>query len=217
LDIHRALDEPREPGAIGRTVRYLLGIVVLAVFLQTLLAVLLPNGVGILDAALERELAWVHQRNPVASNKLSQWMEIADDWLFRRSGVEQFTSRSHGPVSKPLTNIFRRVFHGIVACVQLLTLRLGSLMLTLPLLGVLLVIAAVEGWANWYLRRLSGARETSFLYHRFKKAAKFALPALLIVYLIPPVPLDLAWVAPPFFVLAVIGLGTAVALFKKHL
>ncbi len=144
-------------------------------------------------------------------------MNSCHDWLFRRTGIERLALTTRNPLAGPLTRSARNIFQGLTTSVRLLALRLGILALLLPLLAVLLAVAAVEGWSNWYLRRLSGARESSFLYHRFKKAAKLLLVGLLVVYLVPPLALDPVWLLMPILVTVSIAFAASLSLFKKHL
>jgi len=216
-DIHRLLDERRELSSLGRALQLLVGIPIMAVVLHALVAGFLEDGVDLLANTTQAELGWIADRNPYAADRTRQWMDSSHDWLFRRSGIERFVMNGQNPVGKQFARIALRAYQGIVASVQLLTLRLGTLVTALPLIGVLIVVAVVEGVSNWYLRRQIGARESSFLYHRFKKAVKLALLALLGVYLVPPIPIDPVWVFLPFFSVTVAALAAAVSLFKKHL
>ncbi len=101
--------------------------------------------------------------------------------------------------------------------VQLLGLRMGVLLVSLPLFAVAALGGAADGVVGWYLRRTGGGRESGFLYHRAKLALWTTLFALWAVYLLPPVPVDPATIIPPFAV--AVGLLTRVAIhwFKKYL
>ena len=216
-DIHRLLDERRELSSLGRALQLLVGIPIMAVVLHALVAGFLEDGVDQLARTTQAELLWIADRNPYAADRTRQWMDSSHDWLFRRSGIEPLVMNGQNPVGKQFARVAIPAYQGIVASVQLLALRLSTLVTAMPLIGVLIVVAVVEGMSNWYLRRQNGARESSFLYHRFKKAVKLALPALLVVCLVPPVPVDPVWVFLPFFSIIVAGLAASLSFFKKHI
>jgi integrating conjugative element membrane protein (TIGR03747 family) len=100
---------------------------------------------------------------------------------------------------------------------QLFSMRLGVLVLALPLFALVGLGAATDGLVTWYRRRTSADRESGFIYHRAKRSLTLIVLAVCAAYLIPPVYLDPRWTVAPLVV--AVGLCTrfAVAYFKKHL
>jgi integrating conjugative element membrane protein (TIGR03747 family) len=101
--------------------------------------------------------------------------------------------------------------------VQLLGLRLGVLVVSLPLFAVAGLGGFLDGLINWYLRRTGGGRESGFIYQRAKFALWGAVFLLWACYLVLPVALDPRWLIPPFVVLFGLGVRVATAWFKKYL
>ena len=101
--------------------------------------------------------------------------------------------------------------------VQLIGLRLGVLLVSLPLFLIAGIGAAVDGAAAWYLRRTSVGRESGFIYHRAKFALWIALFSLWAVYLVPPIALDPRTLIPTFLVIFALAVRFSVSWFKKYL
>lgn len=100
---------------------------------------------------------------------------------------------------------------------QLLGVRLATLALMLPLLGLIYVVAAIDGLAQRAIRRASGGRESASLYHRAKYMQVAVAVMGVVVVLVWPAPLDWLLIGMP--------LATTIGLFarmqwmyyKKHL
>ncbi len=116
---------------------------------------------------------------------------------------------AHGHRLRDLTNL--------LLSVQLIGLRLGVLLVSLPLFLVAAVGGAVDGATAWYLRRTRVDRESGFIYHRAKFALWIAIFVLCAVYLAPPSRLDPKSVIPPFVAIFAITVRISVAYFKKYL
>lgn len=145
--------------------------------------------------------------------------------VFVWSGMDEFMRRAADPTPlSPLNETMRSFVLGnwvfletAATGLQLFSLRLGVLLLTLPLFLVTGVAAAADGLITWYLRRTGAGRESGFIYHRTKRGLALAVLALWLVYLVPPVPLDPRWVTPPFVLIFGIAVRVSVAYFKKYL
>jgi integrating conjugative element membrane protein (TIGR03747 family) len=101
--------------------------------------------------------------------------------------------------------------------VQLIGLRLGVLFASLPLILVAAIGGAIDGSANWYLRRTSVGRESGFIYHRAKFGLWISIFSLWGLYLIPPIALDPRVVIPPFIVIFTLAMRFSVSWFKKYI
>jgi hypothetical protein len=100
---------------------------------------------------------------------------------------------------------------------QLLGLRAGIMVRFLPLLALLYVVGAAEGFSQRAIRRAQAARESASLYHRAKYGQMLVLALGGAVMLIWPAPVD--WPLCPVIGAGVIGLLAAGqwAYYKKHL
>ena len=96
-------------------------------------------------------------------------------------------------------------------------MRLGVLVLAVPLFALAALGAAADGLVTWYRRRTSAGREWGFIYHRAKRSLALAVLAVWAAYLVPPVYLDPRWAVVPFVVTVGVFTRFAAAYFKKHL
>lgn len=145
--------------------------------------------------------------------------------VFGWTGLDEFMRRAanSAPLS-PLNETMRSFVLGnwvfletAATGLQLFTLRLGVLLLTLPLFLVTAVAATSDGLITWYLRRTGAGRESGFIYHRTKRGLALSLLAIWMVYLVPPVSLDPRWMVPPFLIIFGIASRITAAYFKKYL
>lgn len=109
------------------------------------------------------------------------------------------------------------LFESFYWSIQLIGLRLGVLLVSLPLFLMAAIGGAIDGGAAWYLRRTSVGRESGFIYHRAKFALWFAMFSLWALYLVPPVALDPRHVIPPFVAIFALTVRFSVSWFKKYI
>jgi integrating conjugative element membrane protein (TIGR03747 family) len=100
---------------------------------------------------------------------------------------------------------------------QLFALRLGVILLTLPLFAIVFLTAVSDGFLSWYLRRTGGERESGFIYHRAKRGLAWSIVGLWVVYLLPPIAMDPRYILPPFLLIAGIATRLQISFFKKFL
>lgn len=185
-----------------------------------------PRGVESLARALARERELVRGLADERSLTIVSSVEDAAYRLcFVWSGLDGLMSRFTDPA--PLAEseeAMRRLFlshwaflETAVYGLQLFGMRLGVLLLALPLFVLAGLGAAADGLVTWYRRRSSAGRESGFVYHRVKRVLAIALLVQWMVYLLPPVVLDLRHVLPPFLIVWALGIRLAAAYFKKHL
>lgn len=100
---------------------------------------------------------------------------------------------------------------------QLLGVRLATLALIAPLLGLVYFVATADGLTQRAIRRASGGRESASLYHRAKHLQVAAVGTGVLAVLIWPGPVDWPVVGIP--VTAVVGFLARLqwAYYKKHL
>lgn len=149
----------------------------------------------------------------------------AIDWTYRFTFQWTGLASAREPASDdaPQTAIGQRLVQASTRfidafywSVQLIGLRIGVLLASLPLFLVVGLAGAVDGAAAWYTRRTAGGRESGFIYHRAKFALWAALFVLWAVYLLPPTVLDPKIIIPPFIVFFGVTVRTAVSWFKKY-
>jgi len=145
--------------------------------------------------------------------------------LFGWTGLDEMMHRAADPTPlSPLNEVMRSFMTSMwgfletaVIGLKLYSQRLGVLMLSLPLTLVVAFAAVSDGLMAWYLRRSAAERESSFIYHRAKRGLLFAVIALWIAYLVPPVPMDPRWIIPPFVLSIGISVRITTTYFKKYI
>jgi len=159
-----------------------------------------------------------------------RWESDLYNILFVRTGLSKWTSQASGPRSPSSTGlkgihtlVHRSVEHlqvyALAAGYSALTVlvRLIVLILTLPLFGLAVFVALLDGIVQRDIRRFGAGRESGFVYHR---ARAMILPLALLpwgIYLSFPVSIHPLWILLP----SAAALGAAVritaATFKKYL
>jgi integrating conjugative element membrane protein (TIGR03747 family) len=185
-----------------------------------------PQGIGALQSVVNEETALIGELTDDASARvirnLGAWIYQA---AFVWTGLDELMRRAAAPAPMPGANEFMRGFvranwlflETAAWGLQLFALRLGVLVLAMPLFLITAIGAAADGVVPWYRRRAGAGRESGFIYHRAKRALTLAVLALWVVYLLPPVPLDPRVVMPPFLLIFRVGARLTMAYFKKYL
>jgi len=185
-----------------------------------------PRGVAALQRTVEAEWTLVSE---LADERSGTVIAATVDWTYRVSfawtGLDELVRGAvqAGPEATADDAMRRFVlstwmfWETVYWSVQLIGLRIGVLLVSLPLFIVAAVGGAADGIMGWYLRRTGGGRESGFIYHRAKFALWASVFILWAVYLVPPVPLDPRLIIPPFVLLFGIGIRVAVSWFKKYL
>ena len=204
--------------------------VFLAVFCVDIMYVVWPypggaNGIEALRSTLEYERELIFSlsddRTLGIINNIGYWLyQIIFVW----SGLDGLMRTAANPAPLDGANEMMRrfilsnwVFLETAAYgLQLFALRLGVLVLALPLFLITMLAAGIDGITTWYKRRTSADRETGFIYHRAKRAIELIILAMAVVYLIPPIPLDPRVIIPAFAVMLGLAARVQVAYFKKY-
>lgn len=146
---------------------------------------------------------------------------IAFEWTgldsFMRSAMEPTPEDGADEIARRMASGMRGLIETLYWSVQLIGLRLGVLLASVPLFLVAAIGGAADGAAAWYLRRTSVGRESGFIYHRAKFALWIAMFALWAIYLVPPVALDPKNVIPPFVAIFAVTVRLSVSWFKKYI
>lgn len=101
--------------------------------------------------------------------------------------------------------------------VQVFAVRLAVLALAAPVFVLLGLVALVDGLVQRDLRRWSGGRESSFVYHHAKKVIFPAVILAWVVYLGMPTSMHPNYVILPFAALFALAMAVAAGSFKKYL
>lgn len=202
----------------------LISLLVLIVDIFCVFVLWSPNGVWHLETVLykEVELLGLSQSdiafltNVTRSFYDTAFVSTGIDGMMRHSASLPSADKNQ-QTALDFTETLRPVIETAMVGLQLFSLRIGALILTLPFLVLITIAAIADGFVGWYLRRTGGERESGFIYHRAKRGLAWSFVLLWAIYLVPPVPMDPKYLIPPFLLTSGIAMRLHVAFFKKFL
>lgn len=102
------------------------------------------------------------------------------------------------------------------AGLQLFSIRLATLALSIPMIVLIACGAISDGLVEWYRRRTGGGRESGFIFHRAKWCAEHLILAITFVYLVLPTTAEPRILVPAFALSYGLAIRVAAASFKKY-
>jgi integrating conjugative element membrane protein (TIGR03747 family) len=183
---------------------------------------------------LEQELSYLNsdfKRSALVEEPRQFAQHCSDnfyDYAIRQTGIEKGLHWLADPGDMPPNPRFRAwLRHGyqwaadyILAALQILSLfavRLAVLVLSVPAFVLLSLIGVIDGLVQRDIRRWSGGRESSFIYHWAKKLIMPSLTLPWMLYLAMPISLHPNLIVLPFAVIFAIALTVMTSTFKKYL
>jgi integrating conjugative element membrane protein (TIGR03747 family) len=183
------------------------------------------------QAMLANELGWLseHFKSSLILQQpgqtIVQWLDFLNQWLLVKTGFTDFarqarvSSQGNGFWSW-INQLYVSIDDFVMAAVYVtftFVVRLTILVLAAPLFLVAMFTGFVDGLMRRDLRKFGAGRESSFVYHRAKRAMAPLLVAPWIVYLSLPFSLNPLFIFIPSA--AMLGVTTAVTAttFKKYL
>ncbi len=183
------------------------------------------------QAMLTSELNWLseHFKSSLMIQQpgqtIDQWLDLLNQWLLVETGFTDFakqaraSSRGTGFWSW-INQLYVSIEDFVLAAVYItftLVVRLTILALATPLFLLAMFTGFVDGLMRRDLRKFGAGRESSFVYHRAKRAVIPLLIVPWIVYLSLPFSLNPLVIFVPCA--AMLGVTTAItaATFKKYL
>lgn len=182
-------------------------------------------------AMLINELSWLSEhfkaslilQMPVQTT--TQLLEQLNQWLLIDTGFADFTRQSQ--VSSQdvgfwsgVSPLYLSVEDFVLAAVYTtftFVVRLTILLLTTPLFLLAMLTGLVDGLMRRDLRKFGAGRESSFVYHRAKRAVGPLLILPWLIYLALPFSLHPLLVLLPSAVMLGIAVAITAATFKKYL
>lgn len=182
---------------------------------------------------LHQELHYLNRdfkRSAIVDQPVRYAKRFADnfyDLTFKKTGIQSAiiwlatpTKTSSGNLRINLNRYFRMAEEYVLAAMfvtQIFAVRLAVLTLAMPAFVLLAAMGLIDGLVRRDIRRWSGGRESSFVYHWAKKALypSFILPW--IIYLAIPGSIHPNWVVLPFAVLFAVSVMVMSSTFKKYL
>ncbi len=105
---------------------------------------------------------------------------------------------------------------GVLPTVEVFSLRVISLIATVPLVAIYCVVAGVDGWVRREVRKAGAGIESARIYHFAKRSIAPLLMWLSVLYLLVPVVVDVRWVYGILGVTIPFLLGVTISRFKKY-
>ena len=187
-----------------------------------------PEGLVRLKGVLEADLAWTASLGGW-HNQLPSFAVTAANFLyevvFKLTGIHDMGSRfAVGvPLSIPDTiarNTYLANYEAIQVAmtgIQLFGVRFAVLLASLPLFGLVYVVAMADGLAQRAIRRARGGHESSTIYHRAKYFQVSLIATIAALCLLLPVSIDPRWILLPGIAVLALLAGLQWVYYKKHL
>lgn len=183
------------------------------------------------ETMLSSELGWLSEHFKVSlilqqpGRTIVQWLDFLKQWLLVETGFADFAQQarvsSQGKGSWGWINqLYVSIEDFVLAAVYVsftFVVRLTILALATPLFLLAMFTGFIDGLMRRDLRKFGAGRESSFVYHRAKRAV---IPLLLlpwILYLSLPFSLNPMVVFVPCVVMLGVATAITAATFKKYL
>ena len=180
---------------------------------------------------LTSELGWLSEHFKASlilqqpGQTIGQWLGFVNQWLLIKTGFADFARQaqvsSQGNSFWSWTNQFYVSVEDFVLAAVYVTftfvVRLTILVLATPLFLLATLTGFVDGLMRRDLRKFGAGRESSFVYHRAKRAVIPLLVVPWIVYLSLPFSLNPMAVFLPCAVMLGITMAITATTFKKYL
>ncbi len=166
---------------------------------------------------------WMTHPVQVARDLSERVVRLVFEWTGLANLIHWIT-----PVPTPHESGIRVVLHRLYAPVsefvlaalqmmQVFTVRLAILVLSLPVFMLFAWVALVDGLVVRDLRRWGGGRESSFVYHYARKATLPVFLSAWVLYLVSPVSVHPSWILLPFALAFALAVRITAGTFKKYL
>lgn len=183
---------------------------------------------------LEQELSVLNtdfRRSVIVEQPAQFARRFADnfyDLIFRKTGIESLIIAlakptpgvNDGSFRQRLRHYYQLAEDYILAAMlitQVFAVRLAVLILALPAFVLLGLMGLTDGLVQRDIRRWSGGRESSFVYHWAKKLLYPALILPWILYLAIPSSIHPNLIVLPFAILFAVSVRVMASTFKKYL
>lgn len=239
--VQRPPSQPiQRPGLIVSAIGLVLRII--GLLIASLLFSILVELVGLLlfwgdqgwrhsQAMLSSELAWLSEHFTLSlivqqpGQTIVQWLDFLKQWLLVKTGFMDFAQQAR--VSSQdiglwggINQLYVSIEDFVLAAVYVtftFVVRLTILALATPLFLLAMLTGFIDGLMRRDLRKFGAGRESSFVYHRAKRAVIPLLIVPWILYLSLPFSLNPMAVFLPCAVMLGVAMAITAATFKKYL
>ena len=183
------------------------------------------------QAMLTSELGWFseHFKSSLIIQQpgqtIVQWLDFVYQWLLVKTGFANFaqqarTSSQDNGFWGGINQLYVSIEDFVLAAVYvsfIFVVRLTILALAAPLFLLAMFTGFIDGLMRRDLRKFGAGRESSFVYHRAKRAVMPLLIVPWILYLSLPFSLNPMAVFLPCAVMLGVAMAITTATFKKYL
>mgnify|MGYP006266688813 CR=1 FL=1 len=187
-----------------------------------------PDGMARLQSILERDIAQTHFIEcwfgdlPELSVRMANFLYAL---IFRVTGIHEMGTRfADGTALSIPDTIVRSAylenFEAIQVAMlstQIIGVRLTTLVVMLPLITLAYAVAMTDGLVQRAIRRASGGRESSGIYHRAKYLQYVLVMMCMTIFLLWPSSMDFAAISGVSLTIAVVLVSVQWGYYKKHL
>ena len=183
------------------------------------------------QAMLTSELGWLSEhfksslilRQP--GQTIAQWLDFLKQWLLVKTGFADFAQQARGSSQgkgfwSGINQLYVSIEDFVLAAVYVsftFVVRLTILALAIPLFLLAMFTGFIDGLMRRDLRKFGAGRESSFVYHRAKRAVIPLLIVPWILYLSLPFSLNPMAVFLPCAMILGVAMAITAATFKKYL
>ena len=183
------------------------------------------------QAMLTSELGWLseHFKSSLMLHEpgqtVVQWLDFLNQWLLVNTGFADFAQQARVSSQNSgswgwINQLYVSVEDFVLATVYVsftFVVRLSILALATPLFLLAMFTGFIDGLMRRDLRKFGAGRESSFVYHRAKRAVIPLLIVPWILYLSLPFSLNPMAVLLPCAVMLGVAMTITTATFKKYL
>nr|WP_315404406.1 TIGR03747 family integrating conjugative element membrane protein [uncultured Pseudomonas sp.] len=230
----------QRPGLIISAISLVLRII--GLLMASLLFSILTELVGLLlfwgdqgwrhsQAMLDSELGWLSEHFKASlilqqpGQTIVQILDFLNQWLLVKTGFADFARQARGASQGNgfwswINQLYVSIEDFVLAAVYVtftFAVRLTILVLAIPLFLLATLTGFVDGLMHRDLRKFGAGRESSFVYHRAKRAVIPLLIVPWVIYLFLPFSLNPMAVFLPCAVMLGITTAITATTFKKYL
>jgi integrating conjugative element membrane protein (TIGR03747 family) len=205
--------EPRRlPTTIlGKTVRITFTLIAIAVFAWMILTIWF--GITIIENKNQGFIKMkiisdsninLLKKNNGLVDKLSEWPEslntaIVTSVNFLAESMNIFTSQYGSKKLMVSSDAYKTLQELVAESTKILLSRLFVVVLYAPIFFITMLVMTVDGLGQRDIRKFSGSRESSFIFHQFKRLPEWIIYSILFMYLSLPLQIN-----PEFILMATI-------------
>lgn len=187
-----------------------------------------PDGVSMLQNILEQDIARTHFIEcwfgdlPELAVRMANLLYTV---IFRTTGIHEMGKHFADGTALSIPDTIVRnaylenyeVIQVAMLSTQIIGVRLVTLVAALPLVILAYAVAMTDGLVQRAIRRVSGGRESSSIYHRAKYFQYVLVMMCMTIFLLWPSSIDFVAMSSVALAIAVVLVSVQCSYYKKHL